>query len=148
MNITIYYFPYNYMTGGFLIALGVFSILMGAHAAFNLERLRLSLTDHSYLWSKFVKSDSDQDNLIGIDDFSNLIWSLGLELDDTYTFRAFLEIDQDRDGLINFYEFKQWWIASQDDDGTIVTVAMSRASRKAVPNQISMDDRDTRIPGV
>jgi len=126
MNITMLYYPYDYFTGGSLIALGLISILMGAHAAFNLERLRLSLTDHVYLWNKFSKADSDDDNLIGIDDFSQLIWSLGLELDDSYTYRAFQEIDHDYDGVINFYQFKRWWISSQDDDGTMVTLDTRR----------------------
>jgi hypothetical protein len=153
MNITIFYYPYNYMTGGFLIALGLLNVFMGAHAAFNLERLRLSLTDNSYLWNQFMMADSDKDNLIGINDFSNLIWSLGLELDDSYTFRAFREIDSDRDGIINFYEFKQWWITSQDDDGTIITMEYSKTIGKSkaslakspgngkIPDEISTDSR-------
>lgn len=149
MNITMEYYPYDYVTGSLLIALGLLSVFMGAHAAFNLERLRLSLTDHSYLWKKFAKSDSDDDNLIGIEDFSILLWSLGLELDDSYTFRAFREIDRDRDGLINFYEFKLWWIASYDDDGTIVTMDMSKTSRprsidKKIPDRISTENGDSR----
>ena len=149
MNITMEYYPYNYVTGSLLIALGFLSVFMGAHAAFNLERLRLSLTDHSYLWNKFVKTDSDDDNLIGIEDFSILLWSLGLELDDAYTFRAFREIDRDRDGLINFYEFKSWWIASYDDDGTIVTMDTSKTSlersiNKKIPDQISTESEDSR----
>ena len=145
MNMTINFLPYTYYTGCTLIGLGILSILMGAHASFNLERLRLSLTDHSFLWSKFVEADSDNDNLIGISDFSNLVWSLGLELDDAYTYRAFSEIDQDADRHINFYEFKAWWITSQDGDETIITMAedvMSKVSKitatKTIPNQISV----------
>lgn len=153
MNVTMNYYPYNFITGGILIAAGMLSILMGAHAAFNLERLRLSLTDNSYLWNKFVKADTDQDNFIGIEDFSNLIWSLGLELDDSYTYRAFREIDHDHDGVINFYEFKLWWIASQDDE-TILTMetkntmstrramemnrnSLATSRKSAIPDQIS-----------
>lgn len=132
MNITMLFYPYNYITGGILIALGILSVLMGAHASYNLERMRLSLTDASYLWGKFIDYDSDGDNLVNIDDFSQLIWSLGLELDDEYTYRAFLEIDRDRDGLINFNEFKYWWIASQDDDGTIM-------SNKSMMSKLTMD---------
>ena len=148
MNMTMVYYPYNYITGGILIALGFLSILVGSYAAFNLERLRLSLTDPSYLWNKFVQSDSDDDNLINMQDFRHLLSRLGLELDDSYAFRAFSEIDRDRDGLINFNEFKHWWIASQDDDGTIVTMDMSKLTmdfsskaptnrRVPVPIQIS-----------
>lgn len=114
MNITVYN-TYTLYTGLALVALGCTAILVGAHASFNLERLKLSLTDHSFLWSKFEAADSDRDDLIGIAEFSNLVWSLGLEIDDAYTYRAFSQIDRDSDSRINFQEFKSWWIAVQED---------------------------------
>jgi len=141
MNITIFFAPYVYYTGFTLIGLGLLAILIGAHASFNLERLRLSLTDHSFLWSKFVEADTDKDNLIGISEFSNLVWSLGLELDDAYTYRAFSEIDQDADSKISFHEFKSWWIASQDGDETILSRDLTKAivvSNTKIPNHISV----------
>ncbi len=118
MNITIFFVPYSLYTGLALIGLGVLAIFVGSHASFNLERLKMSLTDHSFLWSKFEAADTDKDNLIDISEFSNLVWSLGLELDDAYTFRAFSQIDDDSDARINFREFKNWWIAVQDDEKT------------------------------
>ncbi len=145
MNITMLFYPYNYITGGFLIALGILSVLMGAHASYNLERMRRSLTDASYLWSKFINYDSDSDNLINIEDFSQLIWSLGLELDDEYTYRAFLEIDRDRDGLITFHEFKYWWIASQDDDGTIMSTDMSKLTMD-MSKEMSRPTKTKKVP--
>jgi hypothetical protein len=129
LNITIWFPPYTLCTGLALIGMGFLAILVGAHASFNLERLKMSLTDHSFLWSKFVAADSDKDNLIDISEFSNLVWSLGLELDDAYTFRAFSQIDNDSDARINFQEFKNWWIAVQDDDMT---------TEKKMPNQIEV----------
>jgi hypothetical protein len=116
MNIAIFYLPWVLYTGFTLIGLGVLAMLVGSHASFNLERLKLSLTDHSYLWNKFDAADSDRDNLIDISEFSNLIWSLGMELDDAYTYRAFAQIDNDSDARINFREFKRWWISAHDDD--------------------------------
>jgi EF-hand domain pair len=115
MNLTIFH-TYTLYTGLALIGLGCLAILIGAHASFNLERLKLSLTDDSFLWSKFESADSDGNNLIDICEFSNLVWSLGLELDDAYTYRAFAQIDKDSDARINFQEFKSWWIAVQDDE--------------------------------
>ena len=144
MNITMLFYPYNYITGGILIALGILSVLMGAHASYNLERMRLSLTDASYLWGKFINYDSDSDNLININDFSELIWSLGLELDDEYSYRAFLEIDHDRDGLITFHEFKYWWIASQDDDGTILSTDKSMMSKLTM--DMSRPTKTEKVP--
>jgi len=144
MNMTVKYYPYDYISGGILIGLGLLSVLMGSHASYNLERMRLSLTDASFLWSKFINFDTDEDNLINIEDFSQLIWSLGLELDDEYTYRAFLEIDRDRDGLINFNEFRFWWIASQDDDGTIVSMDMSKVSKLTM--DISRVSKTKKVP--
>jgi hypothetical protein len=114
MNIAIYH-TYTLYTGLTLVVVGFLAILIGAHSSFNLERLKLSLTDHSYLWSKFEAADSDRDNLIDICEFSNLIWSLGLELDDAYTYRAFSQIDKDADAKINFEDFRNWWIVVQDE---------------------------------
>jgi hypothetical protein len=130
LNITISFLPFTLYTGLALIGLGILAILVGAHASFNLERLKLSLTDHSFLWSKFEAADSDRDNLIDISEFSDLVWSLGLELDDAYTFRAFSQIDNDSDARINFREFKNWWIAVQDDE-------MPKKAKK-MPNQIDV----------
>lgn len=130
LNIAIHFMPYSLYTGLTFIGLGAFAILVGAHASFNLERLKMSLTDHSFLWSKFEAADADKDNLIDISEFSNLIWSLGLELDDAYTFRAFSQIDNDSDARINFREFKNWWIAVQDDEKTV--------GRKMPPKQIEV----------
>ena len=126
MTIATEWAPFNFIFGGLLVGLGFLAIMMGAHAAFNLQRLRFSLTDPIYLWNKFKKSDSDHDNLLDLEDFSHLIWKLGLQLDDAYTARAFHDIDRDQDGLITFHEFKFWWVASEEDDGTVVSMDVSK----------------------
>ncbi|VEU40278.1 unnamed protein product [Pseudo-nitzschia multistriata] len=128
MNITIYYKPYTSYSGFTLIALGILAIMVGGSSALNLEHLRLSLTDRSFLWSKFVEADSDSDNMINLTDFSNLIWSLGLELDDFYTYRAFSDVDKRSHSHITFDEFQYWWMASQDGDETVLTMAVSKIS--------------------
>ncbi|KAG7363801.1 EF hand domain containing protein [Nitzschia inconspicua] len=132
LNLTISFMPYSLYTGLALIGLGLLAILVGAHASFNLERLKMSLTDHSFLWSKFEAADTNNDNLIDISEFSNLVWSLGLELDDAYTFRAFSQIDNDCDARINFREFKNWWIAVQDD------IRVPAKAKKRLPKSIDV----------
>jgi len=159
LNIAVGYTPWVYYTGGTLLGLGLLAILIGAHASFNLERLRLSLTDDAFLWSKYDEADADKDQLLGISEFSQLIWSLGLELDDAYTYRAFQEIDHDADAKITFHEFKAWWIAAataatinttgvSDGDDTILTVEeypttrsqhhRSSSSRRTIPGHINV----------
>ena len=160
LNIAVGYTPWVYYTGGTLLGLGLLAILIGAHASFNLERLRLSLTDDAFLWSKYDEADADKDQLLGISEFSQLIWSLGLELDDAYTYRAFQEIDHNADAKITFHEFKAWWIAAataattnttgvpDDGDETILTVEeypttrsqhhRSSSSRRTIPGHINV----------
>jgi hypothetical protein len=98
-----------------IIGLGLIAICSGAHASFNLDKMKTSLTDESYLWSKFDANDPDKDNFIDINGFAELLWALGLEFDDVYTYKAFTQIDSDSDAKVSFEEFKDWWIVTQND---------------------------------
>ena len=98
-----------------MMILGVIAVFAGAHASYNLDQLKTSLTDESYLWVKFSQNDPDNDGLIDTNGFAELLWSLGLEFDDMYTFKAFKQIDIDNDSFISFDEFKNWWIVTQND---------------------------------
>eukprot|EP00980_Cylindrotheca_fusiformis_P002825 scaffold672_cov126-Cylindrotheca_fusiformis.AAC.26 len=114
MNLTID-FRYVIYTGLPLCVLGLIAIATGAHASYNLDKVKSSLTDESYLWGRFSFSDSDSDGRIDINSFAELMWDLGMEFDDVYTYKAFQQIDKDADGKISFDEFKTWWIVSQND---------------------------------
>jgi EF-hand domain pair len=98
-----------------LIAFGIFAIIAGGHASYNLDQLKSSLTDESYLWVKFSQNDQDMDGLLDTNGFAELLWCLGLEFDDMYTYKAFKQIDTDNDGYISFDDFKHWWIVTQND---------------------------------
>jgi len=106
-NLTLY-------TGLGLIVLGIVAIFAGARASFSLDRLRASVTDEVYLWTKFDSVDHDRDELIGVDGFSNLLWSLGLEVSEPYLQQMFVSIDRERRGLISFDQFKTWWFKGQE----------------------------------
>lgn len=98
-----------------MMILGILAVGTGAHASYNLDRMKSSLTDEAFLWSKFETNDRDGDNKIDVNGFAELLWSLGLEFDDVYTFKAFQQIDKQRKGIISFEQFKQWWIVTQND---------------------------------
>ena len=53
--------------------------------------------------------------MIDVNGFAEMLWSVGLEFDDTYTYKAFQQIDKDIDGKVTFEEFKRWWIVTQND---------------------------------
>jgi hypothetical protein len=97
-----------------LVVTGLLAIIVGARASFNLDRLKTSVTDEVYLWTKFDAVDDDGDEMIGVDAFSTLVWSLGLEINDKYTYETFLLMDKDRNGLVSFDDFKDWWLAGQE----------------------------------
>jgi hypothetical protein len=98
-----------------MMALGVIAIGAGAHASFNLDKMKSSLTDEAYLWTKFEGNVMDKDNRIELAGFAELLWSLGLEFDDVYTYKAFQQIDKNCDGKISFEDFKSWWVVSQNE---------------------------------
>ncbi|KAG7363808.1 hypothetical protein IV203_027169 [Nitzschia inconspicua] len=110
--------PVAVYTGIPLAVVGIWAIFWGARASFNLDRLRSSVTDEVYLWTKFDDVDDDGDEMIGVDGFSSLVWSLGLEVNDKYTYETFLLIDKDKNGLISFDDFKGWWLDGQEEEET------------------------------
>jgi hypothetical protein len=114
MNLTVDY-EYVLYTGITMIVLGLLALGAGLHASMNLDHLKSSLTDESYLWDKFKRCDSKQDGYLDMDGFAELLWSLGLEFDDMYTHRAFHQIDRDSDKKVSFDDFRHWWIVTQTD---------------------------------
>lgn len=114
MNLTIDW-TYEVYTGVPLICLGIAAIYSGANASNNLEKMKASLTDVSYLWARFESHDVDNDALIDLSGFAELLWDLGFEFDDVYTYKAFQQIDRDGDGKVSFEDFKNWWVVIQDN---------------------------------
>lgn len=112
MNLTID-FEYVVYTGPALCGLGLIAIGAGARASYNLDRMKSSLTDEAYLWGRFDANDADKDGQLDINGFAELLWDLGLEFDDVYTFKAFKQVDKSGSGLISFEDFKRWWIVTQ-----------------------------------
>ena len=115
ITMDFYYIP---LVGIPMILLGLIALASGAHASYNLDRMKSSLTDEAYLWAKF-ECNSDQEGVLNLDGFAELLWNLGLEFDDVYTYKAFQQIDKDGDGKISFEGFKDWWIVTQNDGRTL-----------------------------
>jgi hypothetical protein len=66
--------PVAVCVGAALSVVGAMAIFTGARASFNLDRLKSSVTDEVYLWTKFDAVDDDGDEMIGVDGFSSLVW--------------------------------------------------------------------------
>ena len=96
-----------------IILLGLLMIGSGAHASYNLDKMKASLTDEAYLWASFEDCDVDKDNRLNLNEFAELLWTLGLEFDDAYTFRTFNQIDRDQHSKITFEQFRDWWVVTQ-----------------------------------
>lgn len=113
MNMTIDH-PFALWSGSALAVFGLLAIASGAHASYNLDKMKTSLTDEAYLWSKFDALDADNDNYIDLNEFAELLWALGLEFDDAYTYKAFSQINGDPTSKITFEQFRDWWIVTQN----------------------------------
>jgi hypothetical protein len=112
MNMTIDH-EFSVYTGLAIVAFGFLAIASGAHASYNLDKMKTSLTDEAYLWSKFDALDTEHDDSIDLNGFAELLWSLGMEFDDAYTFKAFSQIERDAGAKITFEQFRDWWIVTQ-----------------------------------
>jgi hypothetical protein len=106
--------PYADYTGLALIVFGLIAILSGAHSAYVLDKMKASLTDESFLWAHFDIYDRDHDNYVDLNGFAEILYDLGLEFDDAYTFKAFSQINGDVSGNISFEQFRDWWIVTQN----------------------------------
>lgn len=113
MNMTIDH-PYALYTGSALMVFGLLAIASGAHASYNLDKMKSSLTDEAYLWSRFDALDTDHDTYLDINEFAELLWGLGLEFDDAYTFKAYSQINGDPTSKITFEQFRDWWVVTQN----------------------------------
>lgn len=113
MSLTIDH-SYADISGAALMFYGLVAVFSGAYAAYNLDKMKSSLTDESFLWAHFDMYDSDHDNFINLDQFAELLYELGLEFDDAYTFKAFSQINPNMGGTITFEQFRDWWIVSQN----------------------------------
>jgi len=118
MNLTIDD-SYVLFTGIPMMILGLIAIGSGAHASYNLDRMKTSLTDVSFLWAKFDAQDLNKDNKIDVNEFAELLWKLGLEFDDAYTQKAFMQIDRGVSGLISFEQFRDWWVVTQNGGNAV-----------------------------
>ena len=118
MSMTIDH-PYSDYAGLALMVYGVLAILSGAHSAYNLDKMKSSLTDESFLWANFDVYDRDHDNYIDLNAFAELLYDLGLEFDDAYTFKAFSQINGDVGGTISFEQFRDWWVVTQTRGRTL-----------------------------
>jgi hypothetical protein len=105
------------ISGGIMILLGIIAVIVGVHASRKFVSLRNSLADESFLMLVFSNYDRDQDGYMVPSEFSHLLYSLGMELDDRYTLKAFNVIDTDHDRKISFDEFSHWWTSGYIERG-------------------------------
>lgn len=98
-----------FISGTFMVVIGLIAITSGLRAYQNLMTLRQSLADENFVWLEFIKHDVDHDGYLNPSEFAQFIWDLGLEFDDLYTLKAFNTIDANHDRKITFRQFMRWW---------------------------------------
>jgi Ca2+-binding EF-hand superfamily protein len=57
----------------------------------------------------FDYNDRDEDGLIDLEEFADMLDDLEADMSETETRTGFREIDTNHDGKIDFAEFAAWW---------------------------------------
>ena len=57
----------------------------------------------------FDYNDRDEDGLIDLEEFADMLDDLEADMSDAETREGFREIDTNHDGKIDFHEFAAWW---------------------------------------
>lgn len=99
----------NMISGGFMMFLGVASIIIGRNTAKKLALLKASITDEEVLRNLFNENDVNGDGLLTQTSFASLVNKLGLQLNYNELEAAFSTIDKDNDQRISYEDFKVWW---------------------------------------
>jgi hypothetical protein len=106
----------NILCGAYMCFVGVLFIFIGQRTAYKLRGLRKSLFTEAALHKKFAESDLDGDGGLNLQQFQNLILSLGLDLTRRETEAAFNHIHKSQSEKLCFEEFHQWWTDTDADE--------------------------------
>jgi hypothetical protein len=102
--------------GSNLVVCGLVAVMAGARASSQLGHLKASLTSDALLRDEFTLADRNKEGKINCEDFSILLFALGLKLDDFHTHKAYSEIVYattpfaEKDATISFSQFKAWFL--------------------------------------
>jgi hypothetical protein len=106
----------DYLTGGFVMFVGVVYILVGRQMTNKLKQLRESVAE-STLRAKFLEADKAGNGKLSTEDFAVLTESLNMGLTRPEREVAFLTMDKKDTGLITYADFQAWWLDSGDVGG-------------------------------
>ena len=97
------------LIGGYMIVVGLTSIIVGRHTASKLTSLRHSLSSEKVVKQKFQEMDKDGSGYLDSAELANLCASLGSPLDHNELCASLQVIDADKNGQISYDEFFAWW---------------------------------------
>jgi Ca2+-binding EF-hand superfamily protein len=109
----------DYLTGGFVMFVGVVYILVGRQMAKKMKQLRESLAWNSTIRAKFQEADIAGNGQLSIKDFAVLTESLNMGLTRPEREVAFLTMDKKDTGLITYDDFQAWWLDSEVGSGVV-----------------------------
>lgn len=105
------------ISGGFMCAIGILSLLTGRASYTKMQQLRMSISDEAFLYQKFKEHDVNADTFLDISEFENLIKDLlstgnngeAEMMNNNELEAAFAMIDRDDNRKISLDDFKTWW---------------------------------------
>ena len=93
--------------GGFMMFVGLISIIVGKSTARRFHRLKMAIFEESFIKNEFHRLEKD--GVITWKQFPLFIRSIGLEFGKNEFKNAFREMDWNEDQKISLEEFKRWW---------------------------------------
>uniref|UniRef100_A0A7S2MD96 Calmodulin n=1 Tax=Helicotheca tamesis TaxID=374047 RepID=A0A7S2MD96_9STRA len=105
---------FNMISGGFMMALGGLSIMVGRSTARKLSAIFKSMPDETSLRATFY-TYAGEDGMMGLEEFRKMSENAGFELQPNELVAAFSTIDKSQDERLSYDEFKVWWFSIRTD---------------------------------
>lgn len=106
----------NMLSGAFLVAVGVLFILVGIHTRRRLNKLKKSVKDVKVLMRHFRRFDRDNDGVLDMDEFGNLVAHLTKEdMDEDELEGVFSSITKSDEGHITLEELQAWFSGFKEE---------------------------------
>lgn len=109
----------NFLSGVFLICVGILFVFIGMNSRRRLKRLKAVLKDEKVLKRQFRRFDRDGDNFLDFDEFGDFVANLtGEDMDEDELEGAFGSIDSSGKGYITLEELQAWFTGFKEAEET------------------------------
>lgn len=100
---------FSWITGGYMMFVGVFAILAGIFAHRKLKQLRQTVDSERELKAQWEEADMNNNGYLDVKEFAAFAKRNEVDMTGNEVAAAYLAMDRDFDEKISFKEFYAWW---------------------------------------